>query len=173
MDAREKQQLLESLETGRQALLASVAGLTEDAAAESPAPGRWSVLECVEHLFLVENRLFAQIAASQPSETPVGSRLRENSIRKRGADRTHPLEAPEMARPSGQFATLAEALGAFVTSRDQTIRYVRATDEDPRSRTAHHPLLGPVNCYELLLIMAIHPQRHAKQIREIREAVLR
>jgi len=171
MDAREKQELLESLESGRDALLVATAGLTEDLAARVPEPGRWSARDCVEHLALVEDHLFAEIEASQPSETPVGSRLRENSILKRGADRSRPLEAPDRVRPTGRFTTLAEALGAFVTNRDQTMRYVRTTDQDPRSRTAHHPLLGPVNCYEILLIMAIHPHRHVQQIREIREAV--
>jgi len=38
-------------------------------------------------------------------------------------------------------------------------------------RTAHHPLIGDVNCYETLLIMAIHPHRHAPQIQEIRDAL--
>jgi len=171
MDTRERQQLLESLETGRDALTAAVARLAEDVAAKSPAPGRWSVLECVEHLCLVEDYLFAQIAASTPSEMPVGSRFRENNILKRGADRTRTLEAPEVARPTGRFPTLAEALKTFVSSRDRTIAYVQSLQEDPRMRIAHHPLIGDVNCYETLLIMAIHPQRHAPQILEIRDAL--
>jgi hypothetical protein len=171
MDAREKLEILESLESGRAALIAELDGLNEDLAARAPVPGRWSARECVEHLCLVEDYLFAQIAASQPSETPVGSRMRENSILKRGADRTRTLEAPEVVRPTGRFATLAEAVRAFVTSRDRTIRYVRASNEDMRARTAHHPLLGPVNCQEILSIMAIHPHRHAGQIREIRKTV--
>ena len=166
MDAREKQQLLESLETGRDALLASVADLAEVAAAKSPAPGRWSVLECVEHLALVEDYLFAQIAASTPSETPVGSRLRENNILKRCGDRTRRIEAPDVARPTGRFPTLAAALGSFASSRERTIAYVQGLQEDPRLRKAHHPLIGDVNCYETLLIMAIHPHRHVQQIQE-------
>ena len=166
MDACEKQQLLESLETGRGALAAAVSGVAEDIAAKSPAPGRWSVLECVEHLALVEEYLFAQIAASTPSETPVGSRLRENNILKRGADRTRTLEAPEVARPTGRFPTLANALAAFASSRERTIAYVRNLREDPRLRTANHPLIGDVNCYETLLIMSIHPHRHVQQIQE-------
>jgi uncharacterized damage-inducible protein DinB len=171
MDTRERQQLLESLETGRNALTAAVSGLADEAAAKSPAPGRWSVLECVEHLCLVEDYLFAQIAASTPSETPVGSRSRENSILRRGADRRRPLEAPEVARPTGRFQTLAEALSAFASSRARTIAYVQGLQEDPRMRTAHHPLIGDVNCHETLLIMAIHPQRHIGQILEIRAAL--
>jgi hypothetical protein len=101
----------------------------------------------------------------------VGSRLRENNILKRGADRTRTFEAPEVARPTGRFPTLSEALKTFASSRDRTIAYVQSLQEDPRMRTAHHPLIGDVNCYETLLIMAIHPHRHVQQIQEIRAAL--
>jgi hypothetical protein len=171
MDAREKQDLLESLEAGRDVLLAALDGLTEDQAARVPEPGQWSVRDCMEHLFLVEDYLFRQIDASEPAETPAGSRAREARILQRGADRTKRLDAPEVARPTGRFPTLSEALNAFLASRAETIRYVQALQEDPRLRTAHHPLIGPVNCYETLLIMAIHPRRHVQQIREIRNAI--
>jgi hypothetical protein len=171
MDPGEKQLLLESLESGRAALLAALADWPEGLAAQAPAAGRWSALECMEHVALVENNLFGRIAASERSETPVGSRALERRILQRGTDRTRPLEAPELARPSGRYTTLAAAQSAFVSSRTQTIRYVSACQEDLRARTADHPLLGPVNCYEMLLIMAIHPQRHVGQIEEIRAAL--
>jgi hypothetical protein len=35
-----------------------------------------------------------------------------------------------------------------------------------------HPLIPVVNCYEMLLMMAAHPLRHAKQIEEIRAALV-
>ena len=171
MDAHEKQQLLDSLEGGRAALLAALDGVTEEQASRAPEPGRWSVVECVEHLFLVETNLFERIAASEPSETPVGSRSRETRILQRGADRTNRFEAPEPARPSGRFPTLSAALAAFLDRRQQTIAYVRAANEDLRLRASSHPLIGVVSSYENLLIMAVHPHRHSAQIREIRDAV--
>jgi hypothetical protein len=171
MDARDKQEILESLESGRDALLAALDGLTEDVATRAPRPGKWSVLECVEHLFLAEEFLLEQIAVAQPSEVPVGSRAREARILQRGTDRTSRLEAPETARPTGRFPTLAAALRSFVEVHDRTVRHVRELEEDPRMLTANHPLIGRVNCYEMFLIIAIHPHRHAAQIREAREAI--
>ncbi len=171
MDAHDKQQLLNSLESGRAALIAALDGVAEDEAKLVPEPGRWSVLECVEHLFLVENNLLERVIASQPSETPVGSRALEERIRQRGADRSNRLEAPDQARPTGRFPTLAQALAAFLGKREQTIAYVRSTNDDLRSRATTHPLIGVVNSYENLLIMAIHPHRHSAQIQEIRAVV--
>jgi len=171
MDAHEKQQLLNSLESGRDALLTALDGVTEDQAKLVPEPGRWSVLECVEHLFLVENNLLERVIASQPSETPAGSRALEERILQRGADRTNRFEAPEQARPTGRFPTLAQALAAFLGKREQTIAYVRSTNDDLRFRATTHPLIGAVSSYENLLIIAIHPHRHSAQIREIRAVV--
>ena len=171
MDDHEKQQLLNSLESGREVLVSALDGVAEDEARRVPEPGRWSVLECVEHLFLVENNLLERVIASQPSETPVGSRALEERILQRGADRTNRFEAPEQARPTGRFPTLAQALAAFLNKRDQTIAYVRSSNDDLRLRATTHPLIGAVNSYENLLIMSIHPHRHSHQIKEIRTAL--
>ena len=59
-----------------------------------------------------------------------------------------------------------EALQIFLVNRERTIQFVNAIKDDLRSRIAVHPILGSVNCHELLLLMAVHPARHSKQIEE-------
>jgi len=86
-------------------------------------------------------------------------------------DRTKTVPAPEVAKPTGRFATLAEALRSFLASRNQTIRFVENCSEDLRSKLTSHPLIEQVNCYEMLLIIAVHPTRHAEQIKEMQAAV--
>lgn len=58
----------------------------------------------------------------------------------------------------------------FLASRESTIQFAANCTEDLRSKLTTHPLLGTVNCYETLLLMAAHPLRHAKQIQEIKAA---
>ena len=36
---------------------------------------------------------------------------------------------------------------------------------------SHRPIIGTVNCFETLLMIAAHPLRHANQIEEIRAAL--
>jgi hypothetical protein len=91
---------------------------------------------------------------------------RERLIPVRGRNRSFHLEAPEMVRPAGRYATLAAATEAFLTARRRTLRYVEDCHHDLRARMTTHPLLGTVNCWENLLMMAMHPGRHAAQIRE-------
>jgi hypothetical protein len=167
MEKSEKEQLIADLEGSRQDLLDSLRGVTEDVAART-LPGRWSILECVEHLVVSEDYLFSQITASHSSPVPVVNEKREALIVARGADRTKPVASPEVGRPAGRFATLADAVQSFLTSRQQTIRFVENCGEDLRSKLTTHPLIGSVNCYEILLMIAVHPKRHAEQIKEIK-----
>src|SRR5712692_7994446 len=125
MEAHEREKLLTDLENGRKALLNALSGVTEDVAARTPAPGKWSALECVEHLAVSEDYLFSQIAASCHSHAAMVNKDREALILARGADRTRPVESPEVGRPAGRFSTLREAVQRFLASRERTIRFVQ------------------------------------------------
>ena len=171
MEAHEKEEILAGLENGRKALLDVLSGLTEEVAARSPAPGKWSVLECVEHVAISEDYLFSQITASRYSHTATANKDREARILSRGMDRTRPGQSPEVVRPTRRFSTLREAVQHFLASRERTIGFVENCGEDLRSRLTSHPIVGTVNCYETLLMMAVHPRRHSKQIEEIKTAL--
>jgi uncharacterized damage-inducible protein DinB len=163
--------MLADLAAGRRDLLEALRGITEDTAARSPGPGRWSVLECVEHVAVAEDLLFGNITASRAVEGAAIDERRERLIPLRGRDRSVPVEAPEAARPTGRYATLAAAVERFAAGRERTVRFVEECHDDLRARLTTHPLIGQVNCWETLLMMAMHPLRHAAQIREIRAAL--
>jgi len=169
MQTDEKAVILNELELGRDAFLEAVRAVPEDLAATSPAPGRWSVVECVEHIAVSEDFLLTGITQAKPSGAPVVNARREAAILARGADRTNPLISPEVGRPTGRVTTLADAIESFLAVRERTIRFVEACEEDLRAEPMTHPLLGTINCQEALLLIAVHPRRHASQIREITE----
>lgn len=171
MEAAEKREMLELLERGRVELLQAVEGVSEETAALPQSPERWSILQCVEHVAVTEAYLLGQIDSAQSVGSPVRNENRESAIRARGANRTRKVSAPEGAEPRGRFPSLGAALQHFQTTRGQTIQFVDGCSEDLRSRVTTHPILGTVNCYETLLMMAAHPARHAQQIAEIRDAL--
>ena len=164
--------VLQALGAGREALEAAVAGIDDILANRRPEPEAWSILECVEHVVLAEQLLLSRLAAASQSEHSTGNRAREAAILARGADRTRPLKSPEEAVPSGRFTTLDNALAAFESARAATLRFVGGLEGDPRRRVTTHPLIpGLLNCYEMLLILAVHPLRHAEQIRAVRRSL--
>lgn len=163
--------MLAALAAGRQALVDAVEGVTEEVAERSPGPDRWSVRECVEHLAVAEAYLFGQIEIATRVEAPIANPRREALIRERGADRNRRVPAPTEGLPTGRFAGIAEALQAFLDRRARTIAFVEGCAADLRARITTHPIIGTVNCQEMLLMMAAHPERHARQIAEIRKEV--
>jgi uncharacterized damage-inducible protein DinB len=171
MTATEKQEMLLDLASGGRAVLTALNHLEAADAATQPAPGRWSVLEVLEHLVLVEDNLLGKILSATDAVEPVGSEAREQRIRTRAPDRSRPVAAPDMALPAGRFTSVDQAARAFVVSREKTLRFVQACTDDLRGKVTTHPVIGVANCYEMLLMMAAHPFRHAGQITEIRASL--
>src|SRR5258708_37451233 len=116
MSPEEKNRMTADLEESRVALLNALQGATEDNATRRPAPGRWSVMECVEHLAVAEQYLLSQILSGQQGE-PVPNAKREGRIRQYGADRSRPLQAPDGSTPAGRFTTLGGAHHNFLDRR--------------------------------------------------------
>lgn len=125
----------------------------------------------MEHLAVSEDLLLTRITQAQSSGAPAVNQKREAAILARGADRTTHVISPEAGRPTGGFATLAEAVGGFLAVRELTVRFIEACNEDLRAKPMMHPVLGTINCHEALLLIAVHSRRHASQIREIRIAL--
>jgi len=166
----EPQEILATLEKGSALLLAALHEVTDELAIRSPGPGKWSILQCAEHVAVVEEYLFSLILASKQAEIPLIIEQREVIILTRGADRTIRRESPDCTLPAGRFSILSDAVQHFRASRERTTQFINSNQEDLRSKTALHPLIGTVNCHELLLLMAVHPARHAMQIEEIKAA---
>lgn len=171
MDAAVREKNVTLLAGGTQALLDSLAGISEELAKTRPAPDRWSVLECVEHVILAENGLFTLLTMnSAPAASPADGSREETFVRNL-TNRNRKIEAPEFARPTGRFPTLTSAVEEFCRSRARVAGYLEQCEDDLRSRTAMHPIAGMVSGQELVVILAFHPARHAMQIREIRQTL--
>lgn len=97
-------------------------------------------------------------------------REREGKIAARAAD-PKTIAAPSASQPIGRYTTLRDAVAAFEATRGETVQLLAEFGGDLRCWETDHPLFpGPVTCYEMVLMMAAHPGRHAEQILEIRAA---
>jgi len=171
MDATDRQQILKLLAESREALLSAAANVSEEKARVRPAPDQWSVLDCVEHVAITEHFMFTSIATKLAPAPPSGDRGREELFLREVASRSRKISAPDRAHPTGRFPTLAAALEQFNQSRARSIDFVEHCDKDLRAHTAPHPLFGPITGQEYLIILALHPARHAAQIREVRSTL--
>jgi len=159
------------MKASRKKLLESVEDLTEEQAKLRSAEDRWTILECVEHVGQVEDTIFDAVTTKlTPSDVPA-DRAREQKIISGATDRSRKVASPERVKPTGKFASLADALAHFEQSRARSIEYVENCEGDLRAITGPHPVLGQASGQEFMIIMALHPARHALQILEAREAL--
>jgi hypothetical protein len=161
--------LIEVLESGRHDVLDAVDGVTEAVSLARPSPDRWSVLECLEHVVLVEER-FQGWLENGTSIASVPKPENEGRLFNMVTDRSFKVTAPEAVVPSGRFRALKEAVLAFNTYRDRSVNIVKDRAEALYTIGAQHARFGELNGVEVIHLIAGHARRHAAQIREMREA---
>jgi hypothetical protein len=165
-----KNEIERLLRDGMDELEEALRGVAGDRASLRPCPESWSVLECVEHLTLTEEALLSRLKGATQAEGSREDRAREARFLELAMNRQRRIEAPEPVIPKPGSQTLAQALDEFQKIRCETMRFVDEFEGDLKAWLTIHPLITrPVNCYEMLLLIALHPKRHAQQIALVRE----
>jgi hypothetical protein len=173
LSAAEREAALKSLQATHDAFLKSIAGLSEKQWKFKPAPDRWSVAEVAEHIAVSESLIFAMVqrqimtSAAAP-EKRAEDKMTDEQILQRIPDRSHKAQAPEFLKPTSRWATQAELIRAFEESRKATMDYVRTTNDDLRDHFGPHPIFGPLDAYQWILLISAHSERHTKQIEEVK-----
>lgn len=135
-----------------------------------PSPTAWSVGEIAEHLAVSEEMIFqrAMTALKEPATTgPRNTRAADDKILAMLRSRNQKATAPEALVPKRTFSTREALIAAFKAARDRNVAYVRETKDDLRGHAAAHPVFGPVDCYQWLLVISGHTDRHLAQMREV------
>ena len=154
---------------GRDALLSAIADLSEEQLRFKPDAERWSIAECAEHVAITGDVLLALLAKGAPN--PQGVALEPEKYGRLAAalvNRSRRFPAPDSIRPTGRFASIADARAHFLEGHQRAMTYTRQCQLDLRRHFTVHPLLGEIDCFRCLLLLALHPARHAGQIAEIK-----
>lgn len=135
-----------------------------------PAPERWSVAECLEHITVTEEFLFKMVGEAMekpPAESsdPAAERVADDKVLAMVTDRSQRFQAPEPVRPSGRWGTPQETLKEFLELRARTLDFLKNTP-GLRANVADTPL-GKMDAYQRLLFLSGHSERHFKQMKEV------
>lgn len=137
-------------------LRTAIAGMSRKLLATPEAPGKWSVLEVIQHL--------------ADAELAYGFRLRMILAHERpplqGFDQD--LWARELRYNQGDVVNALEQLSALRTAN---LRIFRALDEAQFDRIGIHSEAGPISARMILYILAKHDLTHRRQIERIKESV--
>jgi DinB family protein len=160
------------LRESRERFFQTVRGLTAEQLNYKPAPDRWSVGQNLEHVVLVERRGSGFVATSlkQPADPSRRSGYpgSHEGLVAMARDRSHPRRGPEAVQPKGG-QPLDQLLQGYDAARKFT-RELLATDVDLHTYFAPHPVFGELDCYQWILILAAHSDRHRAQAEEVMAA---
>jgi hypothetical protein len=162
----DRESLIARLESSQERLLKMVADVPERHSTIRTAEDRWTIRDIVEHLVLCESRFMDRVKNAEASNASPDFE-KDAAVHARASDRLQKRQATEPVLPSGQFPTLSKAIAAFKDARRQTIEFVRSGSQDLRQLKAQGAL-GELDGYQILLFAALHTERHALQIDEIK-----
>lgn len=151
-------------------LISAVQGLSEVQLNFKPAPDRWSVLECVQHITLSSTGIFGfeQATLKMPNDSGFKPTVTDEQFIGMIQDRSHKAEAAEPFKPvNSPYKTLDETLKAFTGARDSLITYINTTHDDLRAHIAQLPF-AKVDAYQIILLISAHTNRHTQQLNEVK-----
>ena len=172
MTPTEREGLLREMDQTRENLLRAVEGLSREQLEYREAPDRWSVAEILEHIAFVEQGILGRVTEALRSSS-AGSNaggLAGDDVALRSAlaeSRKRGLQAPEAIRPKGRWP-LEQLLPEFEASRRRTRDFVAAATGDLRGRSLPHAQFGALDCYQWLVLIASHCDRHRAQIEKVK-----
>jgi hypothetical protein len=168
VEKAEREFLLRYLAQSRERLLEAVQGLSEEQRRFRPGVGRWSVADCLEHVAILERGVLQKIRKVLPAAPQPRAGVPDDLILAGIPDRSVRFRSPREALPRGRWTDFAELLRQFEAARERSLRFAAVTQSDLRGHFfAHHPQLGELDCYQWLLFVGAHSERHARQAEEV------
>ena len=147
-------------------------GLSDAQVNFKATPEKWSVKECMYHIAGAEKLLWTMFEGTMkaPANPEKRSEIKvtDEKVVSMIEDRTTKAQAPEPIQPKNTgFNSLTEAVEDFKNSRGNHIKYLKNSTEDLRNHVVQMPF-GYIDCYQFLLFMAAHSNRHTQQMNEVK-----
>ncbi len=167
MTPAERDHATKYLEKTRESYLHTACSLSRDQLHYKPAPDRWSVAEALEHIIIVEGRVLGLIEKTvQQAPNALKNAFEDESLVCRVVTRVDHLKGPDVLMPTGRWPEhrLPEE---FEAVRRRSLEFAGSTKADLRQHGFPHPIFGELNCYQWLLLIPAHCERHLAQAAEV------
>jgi hypothetical protein len=166
----ERDKAIQYLETTKKDVLDATKDLSPAQWNFKPAPDRWSIAECMEHIAAAEEFILASIENGVMKAPPAPGRdvaAIDAAIIENVPARKTKLQAPEPIKPTNRFGSPQGSVDHFIASRAKTEAFVKDTP-GLRDHAADSPSGGKWDAYEFVLLIAAHSERHTNQIKEVK-----
>lgn len=169
---REKKTAAKFLKKAEKDVLASIKGLSVAQLTFKPAADKWSVEDNIKHIAATEAALWqmteAAIKQAANPEKRAEIKMTDEDVMKNVEDRTNKVKTFSTLEPQNTgFNTMDEAINSFKENRNKLIEYVKNTGDDLRNHVVILPI-GSFDCYQMILFIGAHSNRHLRQIEEVK-----
>ncbi|WP_057912345.1 DinB family protein [Peribacillus muralis] len=150
----------------REEILNTVNGLSDEQLNANPEKGRWSIIQVLDHLYLMERAITKSIADKLKSDERVQAVDKPIELT---VNRDVKVEAPSYVVPSDSFQTLDEVKDKLAESRSAFVQLVHNADEnDLEQKSFPHPLFKDLSLKQWIPFVGFHEKRHLLQIEELK-----
>jgi hypothetical protein len=166
----EKDKTLQYLESTKKDVLDATKGLSPAQWNFKPAPDRWSIAECMEHIAAAEDFIRDNIVNGVMKAPPAPGRdvaAIDAAILENIPARKTKVQAPDPIKPTNRFGSPEDSIKHFVESRAITEDFLKTTPS-LRDHAADSPAGAKWDAYEFILLIAAHSERHTNQIKEVK-----
>ena len=166
----DKDKALQYLESTKKDVLDATTGLSPAQWNFKPAPDRWSIAECMEHIAASEDFIRGNIVDGVMKAPPAPGRdvaAIDAGILENIPARKTKVQAPEPLKPTNRFGSPEGSIKHFVESRAITEEFLKTTP-GLRDHAADSPTGAKWDAYEFILLIAAHSERHTNQIKEVK-----
>ena len=149
----------------RNEILKIVSFLTDQQLNTKKEEDSWSIMQVLQHLYLLERVVVKAIHDALASKSePASEKLIHLSV-----DRTRKVKAPAYLMPSEDFITLEEMKEKLTESRQALTELVSNVNEEELAQKSYpHPVFGPLSLSQWISFIGYHEKRHLAQIEEIK-----
>ena len=160
----------ERLLAKRQVLLQRLDTCSTDALSFKAGPDKWSAVEALEHLVVVEENFLEQVRANMPTSSlnPKKRSPEKYQVVLKVMQRDVKVDVPhESMEPHGQFS-FTDLLDKWDGIRETMQALLEGLEEgDSEYMVYQHPYAGPLNISETLEFIDVHFDNHARHMEVI------
>lgn len=172
LSKKERKYAVTLMKDSRDDVFASVRGLSDAQLNYKTGPDQWSVKECMYHIAVSEKNLWGMYESSMKGAANPEKRkeikFTDEQIVQMMQDRSSKFKTMASFEPvNTNYTSLNDAVADFKQNRMDHIRHIKSSTEDMRNHVVQMPF-GAMDCYQLVLMIGSHTNRHLQQINEVK-----
>jgi len=171
MSDADREHLLVHFQMTTQMVAEQVRGLSPAQLEYKASPDRWSIREIVSHLAVAEPDYWREIQKALKATPDMATRkssATDADIMWYGIDRVVHTKTGGGHEKVDTYKDLGEALGKFQALRATMIEYIKTAQDDMRAHSFGDGGPEVIDCWQWMLEISTHSERHIQQIREIK-----